>query len=215
MRLPPNTQLIPIDDISRPPTVWQDITQAILGGATFDYLIGGPALTCDVLDIQSKGKKENLYIVFLSDEAPLERVLLDKGFQKRKTAGIFDSLLAGKDYGVGLIVPQLHGLNNLRQENLRPLSIDCLAKIHNGKLSVLSPLDLHIEASPLQEENLRLMPLLQVYTKAYYALGFNISERLTRHIYKNRCAESFEHVTPEGYLSFLQHFWLEPLTHLI
>ena len=183
---------------------------------TFSYTIGGPALTGDLLNLPIQGKKGNLYTIFIDKVSPLENHLIAKGFTKR-FSDVFDSLLIGKDYAVCIIFPPEHGLENLRQESFRPLSTDCLAHMDKVEdletLFILKPLKISTTIN-LGINNTYLYPLLQIYTKAYKSLGLEIDEQVTKFIYKIRSAESFEHITPEGYFSFLQTFWSEPLTRL-
>jgi len=210
-----------------PVAAFSDVTQAILRYGSFDYLIGGPGLTADFLNINTNAKKGRLYVIFVDTFNELQQHFEDdKAFTLVPNTPL-GTMYIRPEYAVALMNPSNHGMGSVKKEDMTPLSIDCLAKPMaadpgnglQGGLYILKPENLiHPKqeqiglTSQSKQQAYIYGPFVQIYAKCYLRMGLDLSESVLKHIFRIRCAQSYSAPDPSDYLMFRNSFSGERIT---
>ena len=208
-----------------PVAAFSDITQAILRYGTFEYLIGGPGLAADFLNVKSTAKQGKLYVLFVDTFDELRQHFEDDRAFSLVPNTPLGCMYIRKEYAIALMNPANHGMGTVRKEDMTPLSIDCLAKPMiadpavgtQGGLYILKPQDLDKSQKislTNQSKNQAYIygPFVQIYAKCYLRMGLDLSESVLKHIFRIRCAQSYCAPDPSDYLAFRDSFSSERIT---
>jgi len=162
------------------------------------HLIAGPALTADVMELNTDADGGKLYCIFTEHPKELEDFFSSYGMTEI-THSVLPRLWKDQDYALSIIVPSEHSLNNMRKENMRIFDCDCLAAEMPSSIElgitegtyILRPKEMPQKIRLTKVGRMLPVDLVKVYTKAYHRMGFKIDYFVFHHFWRLRCAFNF------------------------
>jgi len=204
---------------------WSNSVLTILQRLTLEQketlLIGGPGLTADVLDIECDAKAGKMYFIMTKDIDEVAEAIGDQ--YSRKPTDSFDSLWVSPACAIAVMDPVRRLPSHIKQENVRPLNLDCLLKFTDGHNQLLQPKDLSGQKEVEFNKNLGLGkhiafafgPLAQISAKCYSRMGFQLSEKLLKELFLYRCSLTRTQQTPILFQAFREEFPFERITQIV
>jgi len=198
-----------------------DMIAATIQHGIGNYIITGPGLVADVLDLKCNAKDGRLYILFPPDQEALAKYYVDyRGAQAVEST--FNYCYICDDYDHDYAVAIHSTPKRLKPEEMRLTNKDCLLGYDEGDedrdkdIYLYKPINLDQGSNVEVINNAYIIQKYsQIYLKCYIKLGFTIPMSTYKTVWTQICTKNhnYAHVHDDDELAnWIHHLPKEPLT---